>query len=788
VLIGSYYQGVIGLERLGFEWHLRDFQLGLVSLSGVLYFLSLIILSLYINLVVITRRHWSRGRTDEMSLQFLLRTVGLAAALISVNLIAQTVTATLPTRFDWTRNGLYTLDESTRRTLDKATEINQPVTVQAYVSGAVPRDFVHAKNYFLGLLRQLDRLGGANVDVQVKTVRPYSAEADEARTHGITATASKHEIEGQTIEQDVVLGAYVFGPAGDAVVPSLNAESSIEYELTRAIANTTDKKKRLRVGVLTTDLFFLGPLVREKREEWSFNWALKELSKTYEFKPVSADELKKMVAPPSAKADDQPAEGDSPPAPGDGESPETKPAIPPLPDVLLVAGPSSLPQPALEDLVAYIAQGHPTLILEDPLPFNWTFVSPENLGVLNAPRQPRVSMRSQARPFLTEYFEEKAFGGTPIPLLALLGIEWNNGRAAWHELEPLPGFTANWPPYLQEKWPDYYGAQKAALVFTYPQGTYQPFNKENEISKGLRRLLFVYPGSIAPAKDARTQFSPLVELQPSCGTLEWDDLVFTPDDPNFPGQKVFSEITGGNLTVVSPRPPLRTRDQTLTIAAHLTGTPNAAPAGSSGTTGGPAPSINVVFIADTDFLSEVIPYQQRSLDVPLDNVKLVQNALEVLAGDSEFVRLRNRQANPPSLTRFEALIEKYRLERVQKQQAKEQEILAKLEEEQKKLDEAAKKIGQDQEMDVVSRVQELMKQSSEAQQRFDIQRRRLDRERDQEIGRLKGEELHKITRTEGMVRWLAVGLAPMPAILLGVFVLTTRFLKEKSQIKPERRI
>ncbi len=241
-------------------------------------------------------------------------------------------------------------------------------------------------------------------------------------------------------------------------------------------------------------------------------------------------------------------------------------------------------------------------------------------------------------------------------------------------------------------------AQKAALVFVHPQGSYQPFNPRDEISQGLRRLLFAYPGSISPAKDAKTDFVPLIELMPNAGTLDWDELTFIPDDPTFPGQKMISEITGNSLVAINANPTLRTRDQTLTIAAHITGKPNSSAKDADGKGGAAksaaaAASINVVFIADTDFLSEIIPYQQKSLEEPLDNVKLMQNALEVLAGDSEFVRLRNRQHNPPSLTRFEVLVEKYRLERINKQKAKEAEIREKLDEEQAKLDKATKKIA-----------------------------------------------------------------------------------------------
>src|SRR5690606_17688179 len=142
--------------------------------------------------------------------QFALRTLGLTAALVSANFLIQQWTAAMPTRLDWTRDRLYTLDDSTRRTLQAAAEAKKPVTIQAYVSQDVPREYVPAKNYFLGLLRQYERLGGSNVEVELKSVKPSSAEADEARTHGVLPTTTQSEIEGRRVEQDVFLGAYVF--------------------------------------------------------------------------------------------------------------------------------------------------------------------------------------------------------------------------------------------------------------------------------------------------------------------------------------------------------------------------------------------------------------------------------------------------------------------------------------------------------------------------------------------------------------------------------------------------
>jgi ABC-2 type transport system permease protein len=301
---------------------------------------------------------------------------------------------------------------------------------------------VHAKP-LPRLLRRYQRVGGPRR--WIVDVKPFSPQAIEARTQGVRSKATRG-LAG-TVEQEVFLGAHVSSTMGDSVLPLVDAETSVEYELTRAIATSTDKRKQLTIGVLATDLMFLGPLVNDERPEWSFNTALRELKKTYRFKPISAADFNKIVSPPDAAAKAEPETVQA-----DGAT--SKKPEPPMaaPDVLLVVGPSSLPQAALDDLVKYVQSGRAVLILEDPLPFYWAFRSPDSLGVFNAPRQPRVDMRAPARPFLTEFSEEKAFGGSPIPLLSALGIEWNNG--CWHESKRFQALFIGL--IIGETWPKYY--------------------------------------------------------------------------------------------------------------------------------------------------------------------------------------------------------------------------------------------------------------------------------------------------------------------------------------------
>ena len=68
---------------------MRDFSLGMISLGSLLYFVSLTVVMLYLNLVFISRRHWSGGpQQTPMWVHYVVRAVALTSILICVNTIA----------------------------------------------------------------------------------------------------------------------------------------------------------------------------------------------------------------------------------------------------------------------------------------------------------------------------------------------------------------------------------------------------------------------------------------------------------------------------------------------------------------------------------------------------------------------------------------------------------------------------------------------------------------------------------------------------------------------------
>ena len=387
VFIGAVAPSNDLLRNLSVPEQLHDFELGLIPLSAILYFVSLTVFMLYLNLVVIRRRHWSTGQQTSMGFQYVVRAVCLCLALISIDYMLSHANA----RADLTAEQIYSLSPTTRDVLKKI-NAEHPVKIQAFVSTDVPRDYAPVRKQLTGLLRQYAHLAGAAMDVRFIDVEPFSKEAEAAKLQGITPERVRYEREGRRYEDTIYLGAVISSSYDQVVIPFFGPTSPLEYELTRSVRTVADQK-RLTVGVMRTDADVIGG-----SHEWQI---VSELKQQYNVKDVSPD---------------SPIE--------EGKY-----------DVLMVVMPSSLTQPQMNHLVTYVKKGHPTLLFADPLP--WVFNT--GFGVTQAPRCPsraRLAIRhdgghATARP-------PKADDGKATTLLNALNIAWDNGRAVWDAFNPHP--------------------------------------------------------------------------------------------------------------------------------------------------------------------------------------------------------------------------------------------------------------------------------------------------------------------------------------------------------------
>jgi ABC-2 type transport system permease protein len=459
VFIGSIAPSNDILRGLSLREQLHDFELGLIPLSGVFYFISLTVLMLYLNLVMIRRRHWNTGQQTSMGLQYVLRALCLAAILISIDYIA----AGTPASADLTAEQVYSLSPTTRDIVKKI-DAEHPVKIQAFLSTEVPRDYAPARKRLVGLLRQYAQLAGSGISVRTVDIEPFSKEAEEAKLLGITPQRVRSEREGRRYEETIYMGAVISSSYDEVVIPFFGSASPLEYELTRSI-RTVANQKRLTVGVMRTDADVIGG---------SHDWQIiSELKQQYIVKEVSPD---------------APIE--------DGKY-----------DVLMVVMPSSLTQPQMKHLVDYVTKGHPTLLFDDPFP--WVFNT--GMGISQAPRLSKPAPGSQFGMMggMRQPAPPKADEGKATSLMNALHLAWDNGRTVWDSFNPHPEFASVIEEFIfiSPKSGTRTAFNPDSKITSGLQEMLAAFSGEILPTKG----------------DGSVKFEPLLRTSTRSGTMEWEE-------------------------------------------------------------------------------------------------------------------------------------------------------------------------------------------------------------------------------------------------------------------------
>jgi ABC-2 type transport system permease protein len=371
-------------EDLSIPSQSHDFGTGVVALPGVFYFVSAAAGILYLNILLLGRRHWAGGeKSPVLWTHALVRAAALVLALASLNVLVGRVAV----RADMSAEGLHTLSAESIK-LIKQIPSDRPVYIQAFYSPEVPREFIQTKSDLLGLLKEYAARGGDRVRLNLVEAELYSAEARDAeKRFGIEPRRVVTSDEGKQSFEEIILGVAFSSGLEEVVIPFFDRGLPVEYELTRSV-KVVSRSARKKVGILGTDAKMMGGFDMRsmgQNPEWSI---VTELKKQYDVSSVAPDN-----------------------------------PIPPDLDVLLVAQPSSLAQRQIDNLTAFVKNGGATLLFLDPLPVENPQISPE------VPKQPPGG----------------PFGGGPPPepkgdlkpLLDLLGIEWPTTDIVFNPYNPL---------------------------------------------------------------------------------------------------------------------------------------------------------------------------------------------------------------------------------------------------------------------------------------------------------------------------------------------------------------
>ena len=425
--------GIFGETAQGLGSHVaaftsfNEFASGVFSLPSIVYFVGIAVVMLYLNVILVGRRHWPvTANPRVLGLHFAARALSLVVVMVAL----QVIMARAGMRADMTAEQLHTLSKESKN-LIKEIPADRPVFVQAYISKDVPRDYVQTRENIVAFLREFEAKSGNRIHVIIKNTEPYSQEARDAREKFGIQPVDVPETSGSTAGiKKVFLGvAFTCGGEED-VIPFLDRGLPAEYELARSI-RVVARTHRKRIGLVTTQVRLMGGLdfnTFQSTPPWP---VVPELQKQYELVQISPeDSITEKV------------------------------------DALIVAMPSSMSQEEMNHVQSVISRGTPALLIDDPVP------------VFDVGLAPSEESGANVNPFMRNRGPQPKPKGGINTFLATYGILWNKTQIVWDRYNPHPELS-NLPPEVvfvgrgnqnRESFNDNFAASRGLqeLVFLFP--------------------------------------------------------------------------------------------------------------------------------------------------------------------------------------------------------------------------------------------------------------------------------------------------------------------------------
>ena len=558
----------------------------------------------------------------------LMTTTGVVLAIVllfAVNMLADRTLG--PARIDLTENRLFTLSEGTRSIL---ANLDEPVILRFYLSRRELERVPGVGGYadrVRALLNEYRRLSGGKLEVRIIDPEPFSEEEDRAVGYGLRG-----------VPLDLDDGVFYFGLAGtssvddEEVIPFFTAEREqfLEYDVTKLVYNLTSPKQKI-VGLISSlPIEGQGPAMQAAMggmgaQPWM---VVEQISQLFELRPLHP------------KLD----------------------AIPEDIDVLMLVHPRALPPEALYAIDQYVLRGGRVVAFVDPYSESQRDVMPAGMGMM----QPPGPGRSEIDDLLAAWgvtLGEDVVGDLDLSLKVRMD---QGGRV---------------------------------LTFDYPvwmNVTPQTFDPEDIVTGNLGNLGFGTPGYLEAAEGATTTFTPLVSTTPGAAQFTTAQVAAVTTDPrdlldDYASQgrpyTMVARVAGKVRTAFPdgrPIPETSEEEGDASAGADAAGSeaePKAEHISES------VEDAQILLVADADMLADrfwvvVQEFLGNRIAVPsAANSALVINALDNLTGSGDLISVRNRGTFTRPFTRVVAL--KQQAERAFR--AKEQELIAQLEETERRL-------------------------------------------------------------------------------------------------------
>ena len=739
------------VARWSFASQFDDFGRGVVSLSGLAFFLLIIALGIYLSMVLIGRRHWTGGR-DGQSLwwHYLLRAFALVIIAFGVNMMLERgdvfrwgrLDVTSWTRWDLTEGRVSSLSPQTATLLkDLSGKDKRPITIDAYISANVPDEYVKTRYNLISMLKELQSQGGSRIVVRLHdNLEPFSEEAAQAEERfGIRRQMVRTETRGAFREEEFILGAAFTCGLEKVVVPFFGNGVPVEYELIRSIA-TVGRGERKRLGVVTTDAQLAGgfSFAGGQPRQIPKQLILEELEKQYkveEVDPTNPIDLGKY-------------------------------------DVLLVVQPSSLGPQQLATVADAVRKGPPA----------------GGMFGMGGPPPQKGDIRA-----LWEALGIQVTGDTgargPAP-----------GQIVWQNYNPYPKFQ------MRGIGPE--------LVFIRNDapGAKNVFNPEQPLVAKFEELLIPYPTGITQASGAKHKFIELVSTSSTeSGTISVDDWQANSFDPYLLDEKR-GKPTGRKYILAAwikgepdPKAAGDANDKKSEDKDKKEDAKKDDKADKDKKDEATKPrGVNAIYVGDIDMLhSEFVMLRNQpnpEINFRFDNVPFVLNVIDAVAGDERFLEIRTRKPRHSTLKTIEARAAQARekeLAQVGKFQAEYKTQTDKQDEDAKKayaelqrvVDDLRDRQQRGEQVDpgeMTAKLQALAIAQETANRKAEVTKEKLRIERDKNLARIQRERDQEIQKIQNEYKVWATAVPPIPPLLVGLVVFIRRRIREREGVSRSR--
>lgn len=188
-------------------------------------------------------------------------------------------------RLDTTSDKTYTLSKATRNILK---QMEEPITVSSYFTGDLPPQYSKNLSDFKDLLKEYNRRSGGMINFEFVDPNEDTSLEQEAAQNGIQPLLINVREKNEVIQKRAFMGAVLKAGEQQEVLPFIQPEGPMEYQLTKAVKKLSSAVKPV-VGLLSGH----GEAGAQEIPE-----VYQELSVLYEIEPIdlnSASEIPTRV-------------------------------------------------------------------------------------------------------------------------------------------------------------------------------------------------------------------------------------------------------------------------------------------------------------------------------------------------------------------------------------------------------------------------------------------------------------------------------------------------------------